>query len=253
MVSRTHHVFLPRTAFAERLVSESNGKETGLFSQFVGKYLSKYDDIRYYTLKSLRYSTPYYSVHYHVILSLLYASMLTAVYSSILCEQKKSAADQSPTNDTVLAMYLLLQKVTMPESDQHITSFWIPVQTKSLKALSAPAAKPKKKNKKSKVRGAPPRRHTTTIGGGGNQTASNPKLLAAQRVRAHGAEEAEEAHPDQDRQQEVRRQPGRQVRHRPQEDIRGLLARLPRSPPHHPHLQGSHRRRPPPLFPPATS
>lgn len=107
----------------ERLVSESNGKETGLFSQFVGKYLSKYDDIRYYTLKSLR----------------------------ILCEQKKSAAEQSPTNDTVLAMYLLLQKVTMPESDQHITSFWIPVQTKSLKALSAPAAKPKKKNKKSKL------------------------------------------------------------------------------------------------------
>jgi hypothetical protein len=56
-------------------------------------------------------------------------------------------------------MYLLLQKVTMPESDQRITSFWIPVETKSLRALSAPAAKPKKKNKKSKVSATTPPHH----------------------------------------------------------------------------------------------
>jgi hypothetical protein len=42
--------------FSEHVVTESNGRETGLLSQFVAKYLSKYDDIRYYTLKSLWYS-----------------------------------------------------------------------------------------------------------------------------------------------------------------------------------------------------
>jgi hypothetical protein len=95
LVSPTHHLFLPCMAFSERLVSESNGKETGLFSQFVGKYLSKYDDIRYYTLKSLRYSTHHHHHYHHVTFRLLPASMFTAVSIPASCVSRRSRPPSS--------------------------------------------------------------------------------------------------------------------------------------------------------------
>jgi len=89
------------SSIIEHVIVESDSTETGLFNQFVSKYLSKYDDVRYYTLKALR-----------------------GLSKQITSARK--AGSPSAASGLVESIYFLLQKVKMPSAEHEISSFWIP-------------------------------------------------------------------------------------------------------------------------------